>query len=129
MNAVRPKTHLERLHDELLRLAAAGQELPPLTAVADQLGVANAYLYGMLDRGQRAGLWRLARAQDKITSIHGPRGEWLVHCSFRRYHRSRGAAEIVTPRKCLRCREVFQPAHRTNFMCEGCRAFAAQAMV
>ena len=125
MTKPRPNTHMERLHDQLLRLAAAGEELPPLPVVAEQLGVANVYLYGLLDRGQRAGLWRLARAEDRITAIHGPRGGWLVHCRFRRYR-----AEADRPaRKCLRCREEFQPAHRTKFMCEGCCAFAAQAML
>jgi len=117
------KNHLDRLHGEFMLLAAAGQHLPTISALAEKMGIAKSYFYLLLDRGHRQGVWALARDGERITAIIDPKGKWLVQCYMRRW---RPEASIPS-RKCLRCREAFAPAHRTNFMCQDCREYAAQA--
>jgi len=124
MNAPRPNTRLDNLHQEFKRLAEAGRVMPTITDVACAIGVSNSDFYRLLDAGHRQGFWELKRDGARITEICGQRGKWRLTCSVRRY---RDDAAVKLPRKCLRCRLVFAARHRTNFMCEDCRAYAAQA--
>ncbi|MFN7306914.1 MAG: hypothetical protein ACK5TQ_10085 [Acetobacteraceae bacterium] len=98
--------------------------MPSITDIACAIGVSNSDFYRLLDAGHRQGFWELQRDGARITGISGRGGKWSLTCSMRRY---RDDAAVKLSRKCLRCREAFQPAHRTNFVCEGCRAFIAQA--
>ena len=126
MNAVRPNTHLDTLLRKFRALAEAGADLPSITELCCEIGMTNSWFYRMLDEGASRGVWAIQRYGGRITAIYDPRGEWLVKCSVRRY-RDLGKEPPPPARKCLRCRESFPPAHRHNFLCEGCRAFAAQA--
>ncbi len=125
MTKPRPNTHLDNMLREFKRLAEAGQDLLSITSLACAIGVSNSDFYRHLHKGHEKRFWGLRRDGGRITAIYDLRGAWLLKCSMRRYRDLGGQA--VPPRKCLRCREAFQPAHRTNFVCEGCRAFIAQA--
>jgi hypothetical protein len=123
MNAPRPNTRLDNLLQEFKRLAEKALHLPSITELASRIGITNTHFYLLLETGKRRGFWELQRDGARITEIFCPNGEWRVPCAMRRW---RPEAPIKS-RKCLRCREAFAPAHRTNFMCQDCREFAAQA--
>lgn len=126
MDAPRPNTHLDSLRREFERLHKIRSDLPSITELSCTIGVANSQFYRLLDEGVRKGFWSLNRYGQRITAIYDPNGAWLLKCSVRRY-RDMSKAPPPPPRKCLRCRETFAPAHRHNFLCDGCRAYAAQA--
>ncbi|MFN7305832.1 MAG: hypothetical protein ACK5TQ_04540 [Acetobacteraceae bacterium] len=126
MEAPRPNTHLGNMLRDFRALAEKGSDLPSITEFCCAIGMTNSWFYRMLDEGVRRGFWAVKREGARLTAIHDPGGAWLIKCSVRRY-RDLGKEPPPPARKCLRCRESFAPAHRTNFMCEGCRAFAAQA--
>jgi len=136
MNAPRSATRLERLVQELQRLAELGQPMPRMTLIASAVGFPYEDIYRLLDLGQERRIWELERDGARIIAIRSTQGDWKLNCSIRRNavsahcpRRIRGKSDAPTAlsRKCLRCRVVFAAMHRTNFMCEGCRAYAAQA--
>jgi hypothetical protein len=136
MNAPRPNTRLDRLWQEIKRLAELGQPMPRVTEIGIACGFPYQDLYRLLDEGRERCLWTLERDGARIVAICGTDGDWKLHCSMRRNvvpavsvrrYRDKPGPKQTLPRKCLRCRMVFAPMHKGNFLCEGCRAFAAQA--
>lgn len=126
MEAPRENTRLDRLLRELQRLGAAMATDLNIIELADSIGVSNSDFYRLLDEGHRRGFWQLLRDNSRITAIVHPLGDWKLTCSMRRYRGTKNET-VSFLRKCLRCRDAFTPMHRFNFLCEGCRAFAAQA--
>jgi hypothetical protein len=136
MNAPRPATRLESLLREFQRLAEQGLPMPRITEIASAIGVPYNDIYRLLDLGQERRLWDMERDGARIIAIRSTQGDWKLDCSMRRNavsaHSTRRYGEKRDPsvtlrRKCLRCRVVFAAMHRFNFLCEGCRAYAAQA--
>jgi hypothetical protein len=136
MNAPRPATRLDRLLHELKRLAELGRTMPRVSEISRDLGFPYNDIYRLFDLGQERCIWTLERDGARIIAIRGTQGDWKLDCSMRRNavsaHSSRRYGDKRDPsvtlhRKCLRCRMVFAAMHKYNFMCEGCRAYAAQA--
>jgi hypothetical protein len=134
MNAPRPNTRLDRLWQEIKRLAELGQPMPRVTEVGLAIGIPYNEIYRLLDEGRERCLWTLERDGARIVAICGTDGDWKLHCSMRRnavpavsVRRYRDAPTEALPRTCLRCREVFSSAHIGNRLCVACNAYAAQA--
>jgi len=136
MNAPRSATRLERLVQELQRLAELGQPMPRMTLIASAVGFPYEDIYRLLDLGQERRIWELERDGARIIAIRSTQGDWKLDCSIRRNavsahcpRRIRGKSDAPTAlsRKCLRCREAFLSAHIGNRLCVGCNAYAAQA--
>jgi hypothetical protein len=134
MNAPRPATRLERLLDELKRLAKLGRTMPRVTDISRDLGFPYNDIYRLFDLGQERCMWILERDGARIIAIRSTQGDWKLDCSMRRNavsaHNTRRYRDTPTealPRKCLRCREVFRSAHIGNRLCVACNAYAVQA--
>ena len=117
-----------RQHTMLARILAhaqAGTPLPSLEALAFELGFGG---YGdaqkLLTSMQAEGLIVVRSSPGRgILSIEAPDGSWRALGGAAR----RAAAEAPPPRRCLRCRDTFRPAHRHNFLCGPCAAYAESA--
>lgn len=118
----RPNTRLAVLHALLHAMARTGEALPTLGEIGVRMGGIRAdEVSDELRRGEAAGHWAVVRAQGRgILSVSAADGAWVLHG-----HGSRAAARAkLPPRRCLRCRENFEPEHRHNFLCVPCGIYA-----
>lgn len=105
-------TQLQQMIGYLRRLADAGRPMPPLQSVADALFLPHVNrVTELLRQGRERGLIVVDYGRNGIASVAAADGAWLVE----RGEQKGG----VAPRAYLRCRRMFQPAHRHNFLC-GC---------
>jgi hypothetical protein len=103
---------LQLLLTWLRRMADAGRPLPGLDGIADGAGILNrADVSSLLRDGERLGLLVVEYGRNGIAGIGAADGSWYVA----------KAAEKTPVRRCLACRQMFQPDHRHNFLC-GCNA-------
>jgi hypothetical protein len=90
--------------------AAAGRPIPAMSEIATAVGLADTNnMPELLREGQQGGFFVVHHGRNGITAIEAPDGSW----------RAERGREAVPQRRCLRCRRIFQPEHRTNFLC-GC---------
>lgn len=109
------------LHDllALLRRAAeTGGRLPTTARMAEQLGLSGAWtVTGLLRRGEALGLIRVHHNRRGIGAIEAVDGSWRAVGSAGEIE---NGPELPPMRRCLRCRDQFQPRHRHNFLCPTC---------
>jgi hypothetical protein len=110
-----PPPRLVKLVSWLRRLADVGRPLPSLDGIAAGAGLLDrSDVTTMLRLGEQFGLLVVEYGRNGIRGIGAADGAWYVE---------RGE-EKVPPRRCLACRQVFQPGHRHNFLC-GCNGEGA----
>lgn len=108
------------LLDLLRGMAAAQAPLLTLFGLADRLGLSPSYVRALLAEARRRGLIVVHRGRNgvEMAAIEAADGSWRTE---------RGPRSVaVATRRCLRCREDFEPEHRHNFLCRPCGHYAGR---
>jgi hypothetical protein len=115
-DGLRPNSQAAIMLDALRRMAVAGRALPGVTDLADELGLATAYVAADLLRELEVrDLLVLEREGRSIVGAGAADGTWFLRRDARR------SSAPPAERRCLRCRDPFAPRHRHNFLCDPCR--------
>lgn len=110
-------TQLEALHIWLRARALRGLPIPSLDGIAREMDLTERNRVTELFRqGEARGLFRVEHGGGgQVVAIEAADGSWRA---------VRGGPAKPPKRKCLRCRQSFQPEHRHNFLC-GCAELSA----
>ena len=116
---------MTRAPGAVLRVVAAlrradGAPCPSNSDLAEALGITEGSVWDLLDGARRLGLIRVDYLASNRRVISAPDGNWCTGPTDVRRRDGgirRAAPAAVPPRRCLACRQPFQPAHRHNFLC------------
>jgi hypothetical protein len=118
VRVMQERATVERLVSLLRRLAEARDPLPSQDGLAPMLGLpCRAKVNVLMANARKRELIVVHHGINGIAAIEAADGSW-------RAERDLPDRRAVPPRACLRCRAVFKPDHRHNFLC-GCPESAA----
>lgn len=116
---VRTGSNLDRLLRFIRACADRGEPLPSSSDVAERLNLADlTHVNRLMSEAQARGLIVVEYGPQGPRQVAAPDGSWrVVGAAY--------AGRRAQPRRCLCCRTPFEPTHRTNFVCGGCKATQA----
>ena len=112
----RPGSNLDRLLRFIRDCAARGEALPSSHDLAERLNLSDrTHANRLMAEAQARGLVVVEYGPQGPRRVSAPDGAWSVTGAA--YAGRQGGR-----RRCLCCGNMFEPAHRTNFVCGGCKA-------